>query len=426
MLKALSDTPARAQSELRLLTRLRLALAATQGYAAPELAQVHARIRTLCQQVEEPTILLGALGGLWTFYVARAELHTAHALAEQVFTLAQQVRRPESAIWSRAPISPRRPFLWGHVMLGQTWLALGEFARAREHAELGIAVYAPHLHRPQVTLVQQDPGVTCLVTTAQALWYLGYPDQALQRSQAALALVRELEHPYSLVWALSWAAILHWYRHEPLATHEHLEAAVALATEHGYVQWAAQGTILHGRLLAEQGETAEGLAQIQQGLAAYRATGSALLQPYFLALLSEAHQRAGQAEAGLTVLAEALRLADDTGERWYQAELYRLKGELLLDLAAEHDAEAALCLEQACDIARQQQAKSLELRAVMSLARLWQQQGKSEAARQLLAESYGWFTEGLDTGNLQEARGLLQESSTKSLGSQATIPIGTI
>jgi predicted ATPase/DNA-binding winged helix-turn-helix (wHTH) protein len=407
ILRALPDTPARAQSELRLLTRLRLARAATQGYAAPELAQVNARMRTLCQQVEEPTILLGALGGLWTFYLARAEVHTAHELAEQTLTLAQRARRPESAIWSRAPVSPRRPFLWGHVMLGQTLLVLGDFPRAREHAELGMAVYAPQLHRPQVALTPQDPGVTCLVTAAQTLWHLGYPDQALQRSQDALALAREIEHPYSLVWALSWAAILHWHRHEPHATREQLEAAVALATEHGFVQGAAQGTILRGRVLAEQRQAAEGIAQIRQGFAAYRATGSALLQPYFLALLSEAHQRAGQAEAGLTVLAEALRLVEHTGERWYQAELYRLKGELLLDLAPERYAEAVLCVQQALAVARQQQAKSLELRAAMRLARLWQQQGKSDAAEQLLAESYGWFTEGFGTADLQEAQKLL-------------------
>jgi predicted ATPase len=192
------------------------------------------------------------------------------------------------------------------------------------------------------------------------------------------------------------------------------------------VPWAAQGKILRGRVLAEQGHASEGIAQIQQGLTAYQATGSALLQPYFLALWSEAHQRAGQAEAGLTVLAEALRLVDHTGERWYQAELYRLKGELLLDLAAERSTEAALCMQQALAVARQQQTKSLELRAALRLARLWQQQGKSAAAQQLLAEGYGWFTEGFGTADLQEAQGLLQEHSTRSHGSQATVPIETI
>jgi DNA-binding winged helix-turn-helix (wHTH) protein/predicted ATPase/class 3 adenylate cyclase len=417
ILRALPDTPARAQSELRLLTRLRLALAVTKGYTAPELAQVHARMRALCQQVEEPTILLEALGGLWTFYLARAEIQTAHELAEQALTLAQHVRPPGSAIWSWAAISPRRPFLWGHAMLVQTLLVLGEFPRAREHAELGLAVYEPQLHRPQVTLVQQDPGVTCLVNAAQALWHLGYPDQALQRSQAALVLARQLDHPYSLVWTLSWAAILHCHRREPQAALEQLEAAVALATQHKFVQWAAQGTILCGRLLAMQGHAAEGIAQVQQGLAAYRATGSALLQPYFLALLAEAYWSVGQVEAGLTVLTEALRLVDDTGERWYQAELYRLKGELLLDLSVERHVEAALCLQQALDIACHQQAKSLELRAAVSLARLWQQQGKSAAARQLLVESYRWFTEGFATADLQEVQGLLQESGTRPHGS---------
>jgi predicted ATPase/DNA-binding winged helix-turn-helix (wHTH) protein len=419
LLRTLPDTPARAQSELRLLTRLRLALAVTQGYAAPELAQVHARMRALCQQVEEPTLLLGALAGLWTFYLARAEVHTAHELAEQTLTLAQQVRRPGSAIWSRAPVSPRRPFLWGHVMLGQTLLVLGEFARAREHAELGMAVYAPQLHRPQVALAPQDPGVTCLVIAAQALWHLGYPDQALQRSQAALALARDLKHPYSLVWALSWAAILHGHRQEPHATLEQLAAAVALATEHGFVQWSAQGTILRGRVLVIQGHAAEGISEIQQGLTVYHTTGSELLRPYFLALLAEAYRSAGQAEAGLPVLADALRLVEDTGERWYQAELYRLKGELLLDLSPAYAAEAACCVQQAIEIARQQQAKSLELRAAMRLARLWQQQGQAAAARQLLAECAGWFTEGFDTADLQEARGLLQEQGTRAHGLQA-------
>ena len=175
--------------------------------------------------------------------------------------------------------------------------------------------------------------MTCLVTAAQALWHLGYPEQALQRSQAALALAREIGHPYSLVWALSWAAILHWHRHEPHASREQLEAAVALATEHGFVQWAAQGTILRGRVLADAGIRRRGHGPDTAGLAAYRATGAALLQPYFLALLSEAYQRAGRAEAGLTEIADALRLVDYTGECWYQAELYRLKGALLLDLA---------------------------------------------------------------------------------------------
>ena len=264
--------------------------------------------------------------------------------------------------------------------------------------------------------------MTCLINAAQTLWHLGYPDQTRQRNYTALALARELEHPYSLVWALSWTAILHWHRQEPQATLERLEAVIALASEHGLVQWAAQGMILRGRILTTQGHAAEGIAQVQQGLAAYRATGSALLQPYFLALLAEVYWSIGQTEAGLTALAEALRLVDDTGERWYQAELYRLKGDLLLDFSIEHQAEATLCFQQARDIARHQQAKSLELRAAMNLARLWQRQGKSGAAYQLLAESYGWFTEGFATVDLQEVQGLLQKSGTRSHGEPTPLP----
>jgi predicted ATPase len=285
-----------------------------------------------------------------------------------------------------------------------------------------MVVYEPHLHRPQVTLGHQDPGVTCLITAAQALWQLGYPDQAIERNHAALALARETEHPYSLVWALSWAAMLHWYRREPQATLEQLEAAMALAIEHGFVQWTAQGMLLRGRMLAIQGHTAEGIAEIQQGLAAYQATGTALLQPYFLALLVEAYGSAGQAEVGLPVLAEALHLVEDTGERWYQAELCRLKGELLLQAACgmRHAAWTAEdCFHQALAIARQQQAKSLELCTTMCLARLWQQQGKADAARQLLVECSGWFTEGLDTVDLQQANRLLQESGRRPHGSHA-------
>ena len=184
LLTTLPDTPKRAQDELTLLTRLRLSLAATKGYAAPELAQVNSRMRTLCQQVQEPTLLLGALTGLWPFYLARAELQTARALAEQVLTLAGSMQR--TSILPQGRVSPRRPYLWGHFMLGQTLLCLGELSRAREELDLARAVYDPQQHRPQVTLAQQDPGVTCLAQGAHALWYLGYPDQALQRSQAAL------------------------------------------------------------------------------------------------------------------------------------------------------------------------------------------------------------------------------------------------
>ena len=235
--------------------------------------------------------------------------------------------------------------------------------------------------------------MACRAYAAVTLWCLGYPDQALQRSHEALTLARELAHPFSLAFALFFAAWLHQFRREGHLTQERAEAVIALAAEQGFAVFVAGGTIFRGWALAErsaepgagQGQGEEGMAQMQQGLAAWRATGAEVFRPYGLALLAEASAQVGQHEAGLTLLAEALAVANDTGERRWEAELYRLKGELLLARSAEHDAEAETCFRQALDIARRQQAKSWELRAAMSLSRLWQRQGKRAEARELLA-----------------------------------------
>ena len=255
---------------------------------------------------------------------------------------------------------------------------------------------------------------------------LGYPDQALQRSHEALALAQELTLPLSVGNALFFSAWVHHFRREWPLTHERAEAAIALATEQGFAVLLAGGTIFRGVTLAAQsstldtgrgrGQAEEGIAQIQQGLEAWRATGAKVFRPYGLALLAEASAQVGQIETGLTLLAEALAAANDTGERRWDAELPRLKGELLLQsgvrgpesgVSTPHFAEVEACFRRALDIARQQQAKSLELRAAMSLSRLWQRQGKRAAAHQLLAEVYHWFTEGFDTADLQEAKALL-------------------
>jgi len=250
--------------------------------------------------------------------------------------------------------------------------------------------------------------VHCLSFVAWALWYLGYPDQALRRIHEALTLAQELSHPFSLALALAFAAWLHQLRREGQAAQERAAAAIALSTDQGFPFWEAWGTILRGSVLAEQGQRAEGIAQMRQGIAAWRATGAELQRPYYLALLAEPCGKGGQAEEGLSVLAEALTAVHKTGERQHEAELYRLKGELLLKQGVPDEQEAESCLRQAIDVARQQQAKSLELRAAMSLSRLWQQQGKRFEARELLAPIYGWFTEGFDTADLQEARALLE------------------
>jgi predicted ATPase len=295
-----------------------------------------------------------------------------------------------------------------HRALGNTLYHLGELARARDHLEQGMALYDPQQHRSLAFLYGQDLAVICRAWDALTLWMLGYPDQALQRIHEALTLAREMAHLSSLAYALDWAAMLHRFRREGDAAQERAAAAITLSTEQGFALYLAWGRIVRGWTLAEQGQGPEGIAQIRQGLAASRTAGIQAVLPYHLALLAEAYGNGGQGAEGLRVLAEALTMVNNTGERNYEAELYRLKGELLLQQAAGNGDEAETCFRQALDIAHRQQAKSLELRAAMSLGRLWQRQGKCEAARELLAPIYGWFTEGFDTTDLQEAKGLLK------------------
>jgi predicted ATPase len=244
---------------------------------------------------------------------------------------------------------------------------------------------------------------------AWTLWLLGYPEQALERANEALTLAQHLEHPYTLARGLYWTALLHQWRREWQVVSERAATAITVATAQQIALGLAVGPIMRGWALAMQGQGAEGLTQLCQGLDAYRATGAEFQRPHFLSLLAEVHESLGQPEAGLTALREALTLVEKTGERYYEAELHRLTGELLLQQATPEVSHAETCFQQALDIARGQQAKSLELRAAMSLARLWQQQGKRDEARTLLAPIYGWFTEGFDTADLQEARALLEE-----------------
>jgi TOMM system kinase/cyclase fusion protein len=403
LLATLPETPERAQQELIMQTTLGPALINTKGQAAPEVLDTYARARELCQQVGETPQLFQVLRGLWYFYLHRVELQTARELGEQLLTLAEHVA--DSALRLEA-----------HYALGNTLNYMGEFAAAQAHFAQGIARYDPQQHRSHAFRYGQDPGVICRAYAGVTLWYLGYPDQALQRSHEALTLARELAHPFSLGNAMFFAAWLHQFRREWHLAQERAEAAIANGVEQGNAVLRAGGTIFRGWALAErspepgagQGQGEEGIVQMQQGLTAWRATGAAVFQPYGLALLATASAKAGQHEAGLTLLVEALALTNDKGERRWEAALYRLRGELLLARSAEHHAEAETCFHQALDVARQQQAKSWELRAATSLARLWQHQGKRTEASELLAPIYNWFTEGFDTADLQEAKALLE------------------
>jgi predicted ATPase len=284
----------------------------------------------------------------------------------------------------------------------------GEMVAARPHLDQGMQLYDLQRHHTHAALYSgHDPGMCCRATAAPSLWLLGYPDQAMASMQAALTLAQQLTHPFSLAFALYWAAVIHHLRREASLSQARAEAAMAVATDQKFPQYLARAMPLRGWARAACGHGEEGITQIQQGLANFQVTGVARDRPYHLALLAEVCAQGGQTTAGLEALAEAFVTLPKSGARWWEAELYRLRGELLLQHAMAQPGEAEACFQQALAVARRQQAKSLELRAAMSLVRLWQRQGKSTEAHQLLVEVYGWFTEGFDTADLQEARALL-------------------
>jgi predicted ATPase len=301
--------------------------------------------------------------------------------------------------------------LVAHDVMGDTLFWLGEFAAARSHLEQGAALYDVRQRQSHIFLYGYDSGVACLGFGAWALWFLGYPDQALRRAQGALSLARELAHPFSLAFGLQFVAQLHHYRLEYTLARDLATEVIAVSNEQGFPLWSGMGTIVRGWALAKEGQGIEGLAQVRQGIAEWQVTGFELEWPHFLALLAEVHEAVDQPREGLKLLVEARAAADKTGERFWDAEMHRLHGELSLQVATTEMGRPEESFLKAIEIAHRQQAKSLELRAVMSLSRLWKRQGKKDEARQMLAAIYAWFTEGHDTPDLREAKALLEELS---------------
>jgi predicted ATPase len=395
-LQTLPETQERVQREVDMLIALGASLLATKGYAAPEVAQPYIRAQHLCEHLGNPPQLFSILRGLWSYYNVRAEYQTAHALGEQLLDFAQHAQ--DSAM-----------LLEAHRALGSTLFLTREPASGHAHFTQGIALYNPQQLRASTFLYGDDSGVICHSFSACTLWYLGSPDQGLTRSHEALTLAQQSAHPFSLGFALALTAIIHQYRREVRAAQERAEATISLAMEQGFPHWRAMGAMLHGWALAHQGQAQEGIEQMHQGLRAYCATGAEQGRSYWLALLAEAHELQGEPEEGLVWLTEALTHVDTTGERVWEPELYRLKGELLLQQSSDNQAEVESGFHKAIAVAQSQQAKSLELRAATSLAKLWQSQDKRQDAYNLLAPVYNWFTEGFDTADLKDAKALLNE-----------------
>ena len=414
LLKALPDTPERMQQELTLQTALGTALLVTKGLGAHEVREVYDRARHLCNRLGDTPQLFSILRGLSGYYLQQDEMLTSIELAQQCLALAEKEQDTTH-------------MLIAHTRLVSGWFFYGEPERAHEHCERGMALYDFEQHHSLAFIYGVDGGVPCLPIGAWALWYLGYPEQALKRSQAAVALARRVAHPFSLAWALEAASWLHWYRREGQEAYALADEAVTLSLQQEFPHWIAMGLQRRGEALRLLGQWEEGTTQLQQGLEGYRATGAAGGWARGLAELARSCLHWGQYEEGLRLADEALELMNQKTQRHYAAEQYRIKGELLrqksevrgpksevsksLILTPNSQAEAEEYFLKAIEIAQSQKAKSWELRAATSLARLWQHQGKKAVAHKLLSEVYTWFTEGFDTKDLQEAKALLEELS---------------
>jgi predicted ATPase len=395
LLATLPESPERTQHELALQLTLADLLRATKGVGSPDVGHVYTRAYTLCQQTGETPQLARVLWGLSQFQMTQGHGATAGELAQQLLDLAQ--RQPDSGC-----------LVEGHFLMGTMAFYRGDFLVARTHQEQSWRLSDTLSSHTATLRGGFVPGVTARTSLARVLWALGYADQAQQRSQEALDLARQREHLPSLAYAECFVGLVCQCRRDVAATQAHADALMALAAVQSWPLRAEQGRILRGWALAMQGEAAVGVAHLRQGLGSHD-VGPEHLRPHWLALLAEAYGRAGQPEPGLQVLAEAVTLMATTEMWWSEAEMSRLQGELRLQLTSPDVAQAEACFQQALAVACRQQAKALEVRAALSLSRLWQQQGQRQAARELLAPICGWFTEGFDTIDLREAQVLLAE-----------------
>lgn len=393
LLAALPDTPHRIQYELALRATLGPVLMVTKGHAAPEVGQAYARAHELCEWVEKTPELFPILAGLAKFSLTRAELETAYDAGQHGLHQAHHNRDPVQQTVA-------------HWITGASLFWQGTMVAAREHMETGLALFSPESYRAQLERYPVVPGVQCLSYLALILWYLGYPDQALDRSRESMAMAREMGHPYSLAMALFYTARLYHARHDTDATAEHAAALKQLSAQQDLGFWLAQATILEGAARMAIAPEAS-MAQIRQGLADYQATGAEIGVEFFLCLLAETTWQAGQREVARQTLHDAQRMAQVKGARYCESDLIQLESRWDLQFTLVNASRMESRLQHALTLSRHQKAASLELRVALSLCGLWRQQGRLAEARTLLAAVYRQFTEGFDTGDLQEATHVL-------------------
>ena len=397
LLHALPETLHRDEKELAFQVALLTPLFAAR-FGSAEGEHAAARGIELSRRVggADQRPLVRALFGLSLTYSARGKIRMGREVAEQLLVVAERLREPESLAYA-------------NNVMGNTLFWLAELGTARMHLEKGIALYQPEWNRSLAFRFGFNCASTCYFFLGRVFWHLGYPDQAVTSAEQAVAIAEAVSHPVSHASALNWAAALHQLRGEVGRAREVAEIALAITTEEKIPFFRAHAVMLRGWALVEEGQREEGIAQLREGLAAYRAIGGEIEYSHWLALLAEAYRDSGLPAEGLPLTAEALDHTAQTGIVYYQSELHRLEGELRLRLDARDGQRAETSFRRALEIAKQQQAKSWELRAATSLARLWAERGERGRAADLLAPVYGWFTEGFDTADLKNAAALLSE-----------------
>jgi predicted ATPase len=392
LLVLLPDWARRSDIETDLQLALGVSLFATKGLASLEAADAYERARALCEASGDIVRLVSALWGLWHSCASTNRHEAAHTLCNQMLTLTDKQGDSELRLQAQHAA-------W------TTYFFRGEPIRILGHCETRKVLYGPHLHQSHVALHGgHNPGVCARMVSACDEWMIGHTDTGLRFMGDALRLAEELAHPYSKLMVLQWAVMLHLFRREISATMAYLDAADILAAEQ-HLSLFLNSTILHSTLALAENRAHEAVDNIRRGIEIGQA--SKLMRPYYLGLLAEALGAAGDKQGALGAISDALSTVNTSGERWWEAELCRLRGELLRLFREERDSE--VWFQRSLDVSQHQGAKSLELRAAMSLARLWHDQGKVQQARELLAPVYGWFTEGFDTRDLKEAKVLLEE-----------------
>jgi class 3 adenylate cyclase/predicted ATPase len=391
LLQSLPGSRERDEQELALQLALCAPLRNARGWAVPEVGRACARALELARQVGETPQTVAALGSLHAYHMTRGDHRIALELAEQFLHLAQ----PDD------PIQMMR----AHRAMGMSLFYAGEFDQARIHLEQVMELYESQEHRSLAFLQGLDFGVIPLALDAWDLWISGYPDQGLKRIQEMMALARELDLPFPLAHACGCSATFHWLRREPERVQQYAKEHLPRSIEGGFQLLKAAAIIELGWAQARQGEVENGIARMGQGLDAWRSRSMYFWSSFYLAGQAETYGILGKTREGLDAVGEALDIIQKTEERWCEAEVHRIQGELLQLSGRPSEAEASF--RQAIEVAHHQEAKSWELRATLSLSRLLQKQGRSPEARQLLSSIFGWFTEGFDTPDLQDAKALL-------------------